>query len=92
MQWHDGRRITGPRRMRSLAEHRTYEERLRLRLQRCGPDAAEAAIALMERYDPDSLATACDLLLGEGTFPPGCGAVVVDAWDRYFHMKAMPWD
>ncbi|MGD9734026.1 MAG: hypothetical protein AB7V58_00205 [Solirubrobacterales bacterium] len=78
--------------MRNLAEQSTYEERLRFRVLCCGPDAVEASIAMMERYDPESLEEACSVLLGDGELPPGCHEVVIDAWDRYFHMRDMSWD
>jgi len=70
----------------------TYDERLRLRVICCGPDALDAAIALMELQDPCSLEQALGLVPKSGALSPPCREVMVEAWDRYFHMKSMPWD
>ena len=74
------------------AEPTTYEERLRLRVVRGGPDAVEAAVAMMERHDPASLEQAQDLAHA-GTEPQSDGRdAVAEAWDRYFHIRSMSWD
>lgn len=70
----------------------TYEERLRLRIERGGTDAVDAAVALMERHDPDSLAGALALLPGDAELAPDRQEIVSTAWDRYFHIRAMSWD
>lgn len=70
----------------------TYDALLRVRAMRGGPDAVEAALAMMERHDPISLEQALDLVL-EGNEPsPPCRKVVAEAWDLYFHIRSMPWD
>lgn len=70
----------------------TYEERLRLRIERGGPDAVDAAVALMERHDPDSLEGALVLVPGNTELASDRQEIVSAAWDRYFHIRAMPWD
>ncbi len=69
----------------------TYEERLRVRVIRCGPDALCAALELFERRDPPTLDEALTLVRGPRELSPQAFAVVVEAWDRYFHMRSMPW-
>ena len=70
----------------------TYDDRLRVRAMSGGPDAAEAALAMMERHDPCSLEQALELVLEGGELSPRCRNVVVEAWDVYFHIRSMPWD
>ena len=71
----------------------TYDERLRDRLSRGGPDAVEAAIALMERYDPGSIEEAREL---SSDRPSELSAesqkAVTEAWGRYFHIRTMSWE
>lgn len=57
-----------------------------------GRDAVEAAVALMERQDPDSLEQALSPVPNGAELSPGCREVVAEAWDRYFHIRSMPWD
>lgn len=73
--------------MRNSAQQTTYDERLRSRVMRCGPDAVEAAVALMERQDPDSLEQALNIVPKNDENSPRCQEVVEDAWDRYFHTQ-----
>ncbi|MBK5220249.1 MAG: hypothetical protein JJE35_10765 [Thermoleophilia bacterium] len=71
----------------------TYDERLRDRLSRCGPDAVEAAIALMERYDPGSIEEARKLSSSRcSELSSDSQEVVAEAWNRYFHIRTMSWD
>lgn len=70
----------------------TYDDRLRIRILHCDPDAVEAAVALMERHDPDSLEDALELLPRSADLPLRCQGILVDAWDRYFHIRSMSWD
>jgi hypothetical protein len=57
-----------------------YDQRLQGSVARCGPDAVTAAIALMERHDPDSLEQALDLVSGAGD-SGRCREIVAEAWD-----------
>jgi hypothetical protein len=77
--------------MRISTQQTTYDERLRIRVGRGGPAAVKAAVALMERHDPDSLEVALELV-GGTELSPGCDEVVTEAWDRYFHIRNMSWD
>lgn len=71
----------------------TYDERLRGRLSRGGPDAVEAAIALMERYDPGSIEDARELSSDRPSeLSSESQKVVTEAWDRYFHIRTMSWE
>jgi hypothetical protein len=70
----------------------TFEEQLRLRIERGGPDAVDAAVALMERHDPDSLEGALVLVPRIAELAPERQEIVSTAWDRYFHIRAMSWD
>jgi hypothetical protein len=70
----------------------SYEERLRIRIGRGGPDAVGAALALMERHDPASFEQALGLALHGAEPPPQSREVVAEAWDRYFHIRSMPWE
>lgn len=72
--------------------HATYDERLRMRILRSGPDAIEAAVALMERHDPDSFDEALELIPSGASLPPRCHEALMEAWDRYFHISSMSWD
>jgi hypothetical protein len=78
--------------MNTAARQTTYDERLRIGVGRGGTAAVKAAVALMERHDPDSLDEALDLVSCGAEPPPGCQRAVIEAWDRYFHIKNMPWD
>lgn len=73
-------------------EHATYDERLRVRILRAGPDAVDAAVALMERHDPDSFDEALGLIPGRADLPPRCQEALTEAWDRYFHISGMSWE
>jgi hypothetical protein len=73
-------------------QHATYDERLRIRILRCGPDAVEAAVALMERHDPDSFDEALELIPSSADLTPRCQKALMEAWDRYFHISSMSWD
>lgn len=79
---------------KAVIKHRrpTYEDRLRASVLRGGRDAVEAAIALMERHDPDSLEEALGLVSGSADLSPGRQKVLLEAWDRYFHIRNMSWD
>jgi hypothetical protein len=70
----------------------SYEERLRIRVVRGGPDAVTAAVALMERHDPASLEQALGLALHGTEPPPECHEILAEAWDRYFHIRNMSWE
>lgn len=70
----------------------TYDDRLRASVMRGGRDAVEAAIALMERHDPDSLEEALKLVPGSADLSPRRQEVLAEAWDRYFHIRNMSWD
>jgi len=70
----------------------TYDERLRARVIGGGPDAVKAAVALMERHDPDSLEGALELVPGNADPSALCQKALAEAWDRYFHMRNMSWD
>jgi hypothetical protein len=74
------------------SQHATYEERLRLRILRCGPDAVEAAVALMERHDPASFEDALEFIPSSADLSPRCQKALMEAWDRYFHISGMSWD
>lgn len=76
----------------SQSQHGTYDDRLQIRILRCGPDAVEAAVALMERHDPGSLEEALELVPNSADLPPRCQRALVEAWDRYFHISSMSWD
>lgn len=72
--------------------HATYEERLGMCILRCGPDAVEAAVALMERHDPASFEDALELVPSNANLTPHCRRALTEAWDRYFHISGMSWD
>jgi hypothetical protein len=73
-------------------QHATYEEQLCMRILRCGPDAVEAAVALMERHDPTSFEDAQELIPNRADLTPHCQRALTEAWDRYFHISGMSWD
>lgn len=53
----------------------------------------EAAVALMERFDPGSIEDArnlCSNSSGELSFESQ--EIVAEAWTRYFHIRNMSWD
>ncbi len=78
--------------MRNSAQQTTYDEQLRFRVMRCGPDAVTAAVTLMERQDPSSLEQALNIVPKGDETPPRCQQVVEEAWNRYFHIRSMSWD
>ena len=65
---------------------------LRLRILNSKPDAVEAALSLMERHEPHSLPQALRLLGDATAITPPRFEIVAEAWDRYFHIRSMPWD
>jgi hypothetical protein len=72
---------------------KTYDDRLRDRLSRGGPDAVEAAIALMERYDPRSIEEARELSSDRPSeLSSESQEAVREAWGRYFHIRTMSWE
>jgi hypothetical protein len=73
-------------------QNATYEERLCMRILGCGPDAVEAAVALMERHEPASLEDALELIPNRADLTPHCQRALTEAWDRYFHISGMSWD
>jgi hypothetical protein len=78
--------------MRTATGQITYEERMRARITGGGPDALEAAIALMEQRDPCSLEEAMRIFPAGDECSPACRDVLMDAWDCYFHIRGMSWD
>jgi hypothetical protein len=68
------------------------DELLQARILECEPDALETALALMERYDPESLREALWLVDEGRSISPPCFEIVAEAWDRYFHIRNLPWD
>ena len=70
----------------------SYEERMRIRVGGGGPDAVEAALALMERHDPASFEQALGLALHGAERAPQGREVVAEAWDLYFHIRSMSWE
>lgn len=68
------------------------DERLAARILNGEPDAPEAAMALMERYDPESLPEALSLIDEGRAISPPSFEIVAEAWDRYVHIRNMPWD
>jgi hypothetical protein len=71
----------------------TYEERLYFRIDQGGTDAVDAAVALLERHEPDSLAEALALPSpGGAELAPDLQETVTTAWGRYFHIRTMSWD
>ncbi|HEY2054644.1 MAG TPA: hypothetical protein VGH14_11980 [Solirubrobacterales bacterium] len=46
----------------------------------------------MERHEPGSLPQALDLLGEASPITPSRFEIVAEAWDRYFHIRSMPWD
>jgi hypothetical protein len=59
---------------------------------RCCPDAPAAALELFERHDPGSLDQAVEVACGDGELPPAAFEIVIEAWDRFFHIRSMPWN
>lgn len=76
----------------ALAVAIACDERLRARILESGPGALEAALTLMERHDPHSLRQALRLVGGGPLLTPASFEIVAEAWDRYFHIRNMPWD
>jgi DNA-binding NarL/FixJ family response regulator len=68
------------------------DQRLQARILDGGPDALEAALTLMERHDPRSLRQALRLVADGIALTPASFEVVAEAWDRYFHIRNLPWD
>lgn len=56
------------------------------------PEAVQAALSLMERHDPKSLQEALWLIDEGRSISPPVFEDVAEAWDSYFHMRAMPRD
>ena len=70
----------------------TCDQRLRARILAGEPGALEAALTLMERHDPRTLRQALALAGDETSVTAASFEVVAEAWDRYFHIRSMPWD
>lgn len=63
-----------------------------MRILRCGPDAVDAAVALMEHHDSASFEKALELIPNRADLTPHCQRALTEAWDRYFHISGMSWD
>lgn len=70
----------------------TCDELLQSRILNCEPEALEAALSLLERHDPKSLRQALWLIDEGREISAPSFEIVAEAWDRYFHIKSMPWD
>jgi hypothetical protein len=68
------------------------DELLQARILNREPEAIEAALWLMERHDPKSLREALWLVDEGRSITAPVFEVVAEAWDRYFHIRTMPWD
>ncbi|MGV1050251.1 MAG: hypothetical protein ACOYD4_17190 [Solirubrobacterales bacterium] len=68
------------------------DELLQARILAREPEAVEAALALMERHDPKTLREALWLVDDGRHVSAPSFEIVAAAWDRYFHIRSMPWD
>lgn len=68
------------------------EELLQARVRRVDAGAVEAAMLLMELHDPRSLREALWLVDEGREVSATVFEVLAEAWDRYFHIRNMPWD
>lgn len=68
------------------------DARLRFRLLDRDDEALSAAMDLLERHDPASLDQALALLADGPPVTPPTFEVLAQAWDRYFHIRNLPWD
>ena len=69
-----------------------YEARLARRVLVGAPDAAQAAMALLEHCEPATIDAAVALVAGRNRLTVGAFDRVADAWETYRHLKNLPWD
>jgi hypothetical protein len=69
-----------------------YDARLAERVLLGGKNAAEAAMALLERYQPETLEDAVGLLSVHGTLTTEGFDRLADAWATFRHLKHLSWD
>jgi hypothetical protein len=69
-----------------------HEKRLAARVADGEPNAADAALELLERTNPQTLDDAVALVWPDRKVPPERFDAVAQAWDFYRHVRDMPRD
>jgi len=70
----------------------SYDARLAQRVLLGGRNAEQAAMALLERCQPETLDAALGLLAGHGRLTADAFDRVADAWTTFRHIKHLSWD
>jgi hypothetical protein len=67
-----------------------YEQDLSRRVLDCEPDAPDAAAALFDSRQPQTLTEAVRLVSPNGEITPAAFECLARAFDRYWHLRDMP--
>jgi hypothetical protein len=70
----------------------SYDARLAERVLLGGKNAEHAAMALLERCQPETLEAAVGLLEGHGALTTQAFDRLADAWATFRHIKHLSWD
>ncbi len=71
---------------------KSYDARLAERVLLGGKNAEQAAMALLERCQPETLSAAVGLLEGHGRLTTHAFDRLADAWGTFRHVKHLSWD
>lgn len=78
--------------LRLVFAPRSYDGRLARRVRLAEDNASQAALTLFECRDPQTLAEAVDLVCPDRRPSTDVFDAVADAWERYRHLRDLPWD
>lgn len=70
----------------------TFEGRLAQLILIGAPNASQAAMALFERFEPQTIGAAVSLVSSQGTVTADAFDRIADAWESYRHLQYLTWD
>ncbi len=70
----------------------SYQRQLAWRVLSDASDAAQAAMALLEHCEPQTIGAAVALLVEQGTITVRAFDLVADSWESYRHLRHLSWD
>jgi hypothetical protein len=70
----------------------TYDERLARRVRVNDDNAPQAALTLFERRGPRTLPEAVSFVCPDLRPTPETFEAIAQAWERYRHLRDLPWD
>jgi hypothetical protein len=70
----------------------TFEGRLAQLILTGAPNASQAAMALFERFEPQTVGAAVSLVSRQGRVTADAFDRIADAWETYRHLQHLTWD